>query len=140
MCKEKCKQKKNTDLPKYKKKSIPKALREQVWLRCAHQAFEIKCPTTWCQNRITAFDFHCGHMIAEVMGGSTTINNLIPICSRCNLSMGTRSFCEWSSNFVYSTIKPPILKDEIVGPAHYSLNKNTEIIPIKNAKRCCTIQ
>jgi hypothetical protein len=122
---------------KYKKKPIPKALREQVWMRHAHQAFEMKCPTTLCQNRITAFDFHCGHIVAEANGGSTTINNLIPICSRCNLSMGTKSFNEWSNNFVYSSInKPAIIGETVVGPSHYS---KAAVIAVKPSKRgfCC---
>jgi 5-methylcytosine-specific restriction endonuclease McrA len=82
---------------KYKKKPIPKAIREQVWLQKAGQVFEMKCPVVWCENRINSFDFHAGHNIPERKGGKTTIENLIPICSRCNLSMGDNyTIDEWN--------------------------------------------
>jgi hypothetical protein len=82
---------------KYKKKAIPRALKEQVWLQKAGPTFEIKCPITWCENRINAFNFHTGHNIAESKGGKTTLENLVPICDRCNTSMGDRySIDDWN--------------------------------------------
>jgi 5-methylcytosine-specific restriction endonuclease McrA len=72
------------------KESIPKALREQVWLRTAGKRFEIKCPIRWCKNRITAFEHHIGHNKPEAAGGTLHIDNLIAICARCNLSMGSQ--------------------------------------------------
>lgn len=85
---------------KYKKKPIPKALREQVWLSHMGKTFEEKCKIVWCENRINAFDFQCGHNIPESKGGKTTIQNLIPICGRCNISMGDRySIDEWNRKF-----------------------------------------
>jgi hypothetical protein len=82
---------------KYKKKTIPKALKEQVWMQKAGHVFEIKCPITWCENHINAFNFHTGHNIPESKGGKTSIENLIPICDRCNTSMGDRfSIDEWN--------------------------------------------
>lgn len=69
------------------KDNIPRALKEQVWLTHNGKKYETKCYISWCKNRITVFDFHCGHNIPESKGGSTDITNLIPICSRCNSSM-----------------------------------------------------
>ena len=90
------------DLPGevYKKKKIPKALSEQVWIsRMGHQ-FEGKCRVTWCKNRINAFDYECGHNVPESKGGKTTLDNLIPICARCNRSMGdSYTIDEWSKRF-----------------------------------------
>ena len=71
----------------YKKKRIPKALREQVWLKYNKERFKVKCPIAWCKNRITVFNYHVGHNIPESKGGSTRIRNLKPICAKCNLSM-----------------------------------------------------
>ena len=88
------------------KAPIPKALREQVWLLAMGQAFQGKCPTNWCTNKINVFDFHVGHKIPESKGGPTTIDNLIPICSRCNLSMGNQyTTDEWSEAFQKRTWK-----------------------------------
>ncbi len=78
------------------KKKIPKAIREQVWLVHVGKKYESKCSTSWCKNVITVFDFQCGHDVPEAKGGATEISNLVPICSRCNLSMGDDyTFKEW---------------------------------------------
>lgn len=79
------------------KASIPKALREQVWLTYAGRVYERRCLVPWCQNRMNVFDFHVGHDVPESQGGATEIANLRPICARCNLSMGsTFTVQEWS--------------------------------------------
>lgn len=84
----------------YKKKSIPKALREQVWITYVGNTFSCDCKVSWCKNKINVFDFHVGHDIPESKGGKTTIDNLKPICSRCNLSMGANySITEWEKEF-----------------------------------------
>lgn len=81
---------------KKRKQKIPVALREQVWIHRMGRVFEGKCPTTWCENTITVFDFQSGHNIPESKGGPTNLENLIPLCSRCNLSMGdSYNFEEW---------------------------------------------
>jgi 5-methylcytosine-specific restriction endonuclease McrA len=81
----------------YKKAPIPKALREQVWIRHMSRKFEGRCRVRWCSNIITVFDFQCGHNIPESKGGPTTIENLVPICARCNVSMGSSyTIDEWN--------------------------------------------
>ena len=78
------------------KKKIPKAIREQLWIQRIGRKFESKCKTTWCKNKITVFDFQAGHDVPECKGGSSELTNLVPICSRCNLSMGSQhTFKEW---------------------------------------------
>jgi len=73
---------------KYKKRKIPKALREQVWVQFIGKKYESKCFIHWCKNNITVFDFQSSHNIPESFGGETTLENLRPLCSRCNVSMG----------------------------------------------------
>lgn len=86
--------------PKYEKATIPKALREQVWIKTMGRVFEKKCPVSWCSNQITVFNFQSGHCVPESKGGATTIDNLTPICDRCNLSMGSQyTITEWSQTF-----------------------------------------
>ena len=72
---------------KYKKANIPKAIREQVWLQTLGKVYESKCYISWCDNNIDVFNFHVGHNKPESRGGKLNINNLRPICSRCNHSM-----------------------------------------------------
>ena len=82
---------------KRRKQTIPKAVKEQLWLRDMGKEFQGKCMTSWCKNIISLFDFQCGHNIPESKGGKTTLENLVPICSRCNTSMGNQyTFTEWS--------------------------------------------
>jgi len=79
------------------KKTIPKALKEQVWLKWCGRNFEAKCLVKWCANKITVFDWEAGHNIPESKGGETTLDNLIPICSRCNKSMSNNyTIEEWN--------------------------------------------
>ena len=79
------------------KQKIPKALREQVWLRDMGKKYEGKCKIVWCENRMTVFDFQCGHDTPESNGGETILENLVPICSRCNLSMSnTYTIKQWN--------------------------------------------
>jgi len=81
----------------HRKETIPKALREQVWKRYIGDKYSRKCTVIWCQNIISAFDFHVGHNIPESKGGTLDIENLRPICARCNLSMGSKyTIHEWN--------------------------------------------
>lgn len=85
------------DTPRYQKEKIPKAVREQAWLRDMGHVYQAKCKVRWCQNTITVFDFQCGHNVPESKGGSTNLANLVCICSRCNLSMGSQyTIDEWN--------------------------------------------
>ena len=82
-----------------KKQKIPKAVKEQLWLRDMGRVFEGKCKTAWCVNTVTVYDFQCGHNQPESKGGPTTLENLVVLCSRCNTSMGNQyTFSEWTVN------------------------------------------
>jgi hypothetical protein len=69
---------------KYKKKTIPAAMRRQVWIRDFGKDLIGRCYT--CQKEIDAFDFDCGHNFPEVAGGPTSVSNLVVQCSKCNRS------------------------------------------------------
>lgn len=72
----------------YKKKHIPHKVRIEVWKKY-NKEIEGKCYI--CKDVIHIDTFHCGHDIAEINGGQTILSNLKPICSSCNLSMGTQN-------------------------------------------------
>ncbi len=72
---------------KYRKATIPKAIREQCWIQVFGEKFKEKCYINWCENEINVFDFHVGHDKPESEGGTLDVSNLKPICARCNLSM-----------------------------------------------------
>ena len=82
------------------KRAIPKALKEQVWITNFGHCFKHTCYVKWCKNDINVFDFHVGHDIPESKGGQTRIDNLYPLCSRCNTSMGNHyTIKEWNTTF-----------------------------------------
>lgn len=73
-----------------KKHGIDQSLRTAVWNR--HMGEHIGralCPVC-AEQVITQRNFHCGHIVAEAVGGATHVDNLMPICAQCNLSMGTQ--------------------------------------------------
>ena len=80
-----------------KKKTISKALRIQVW----NKEFTENVGKSFCKcceiTEITQLKFHCGHIIAEAMGGTTTLNNLTPICESCNKSMSTKNLHDFKA-------------------------------------------
>jgi len=79
-----------------KKATIPKAIREQCWLNIIGKKYESKCYVKWCNNIMNVFDFHVGHDIPESKGGTLDLENLKPICARCNLSMSDNyTIQEW---------------------------------------------
>ena len=85
---------------KYKKKKIPKALREQVWINKMGKRFSGTCCISWCENDMSCFNFDCGHNIPESKGGPTNVENLIPICRNCNVGMGNRfTIEEWEKKY-----------------------------------------
>ena len=80
----------------YKKKSIPKNIRREVWKKWVGENNGIG--TCFCC-RINTFaqmeSWHAGHVISENDGGEIHIDNLRPICSSCNSSMGTTNMREY---------------------------------------------
>jgi len=104
----------------YKKKNIPKVLRDDVWSKYVGD-FIGKTKCLCCGIRyIKMNDFHCGHVVAESKGGKTNLNNLRPICAKCNLSMSTRNFYEFQAMCGYKPHKKvtptPIIKKVEVTP------------------------
>jgi hypothetical protein len=90
--------KKKNKNKKYRKETIPKALREQTWLQTFGKCYEHKCYVNWCENEITVFDFHVGHDKPESKGGKLDVSNLKPICARCNLSMSNNyTIAQWNN-------------------------------------------
>ena len=60
---------------------IPRAVREQLWLKTFGENFKGKCQIKWCKNTINVFNFTAGHNIPKSKGGSNKISNLYMILS-----------------------------------------------------------
>jgi hypothetical protein len=78
----------DSDFKNKKKVPVPKKIRQLVWNKyVGEDKGKSKC--LCCKHTdISQMDFHCGHIISEFNGGKITIDNLKPICSLCNTSMG----------------------------------------------------
>jgi len=85
---------------KYKKKSIPKSVKKMSWDKwIGPNVGRTKC--LCCKHQeIRQIEFHCGHIIAEVNGGHTIVDNLKPICAQCNLSMGSMNMNEFIKTYI----------------------------------------
>jgi 5-methylcytosine-specific restriction endonuclease McrA len=80
---------------KYKKKSIPLALKKLVWNKyIGEEIGKSKCLCCGLTD-ISQISFNCGHIVAEVNGGNMCIDNLMPICQNCNSSMGSMNLLEF---------------------------------------------
>ena len=84
----------------YRKKSIPKTLKNDVWDYYIGRKYGIgNCYC--CGNDLDSKNFHCGHVHAESKGGKTNLRNLRPICSVCNLSMGNQNMHTFMKKYGY---------------------------------------
>lgn len=73
-------------------RQISKALKKKIWAKCIDSKCEI------CEDEITEHEFESGHIVARVLGGQITVENLIPICFTCNRRMGTRNAYEYKKD------------------------------------------
>jgi hypothetical protein len=86
---------------KNKKKTISPKLRIQVWKKYFGDEYEGVCPFYKCETILNSGlnGFHCGHIISEFNGGETNLENLKPICSKCNSKMGTEDWKTYEKKF-----------------------------------------
>ena len=84
------KESKESKVTKKSRKTISKSLKNNVWIQQYGEKFKCKCSVTWCAMTITPFTFEVGHNQPHSKGGTLEIDNLMPICSTCNKSMGDR--------------------------------------------------
>jgi hypothetical protein len=89
-----------TEAPKYVKDSIPRTVKNCLWINYFGDKRVAVCAC--CQREpITINNFHAGHIKSEKEHGpgSTTLDNLAPICPLCNLSMGTMHMMDFISKY-----------------------------------------
>jgi len=70
------------------KRDLKPWFRDDIWIKHNSTLKEVKCPC--CNIRIISSEsFSAGHIQAESRGGSSQIDNIIPICKDCNGRMGS---------------------------------------------------
>lgn len=80
-------------------RKIPPKLKKQVWETYTKIPGATENPCYVCHDKITVWDFECGHVKAFADGGPTNIKNLRPICSSCNKSMGKKDLYTYKKEF-----------------------------------------
>lgn len=91
--------------PFHKYKKGKKRITRQLKFKCWDKEFyepSAKCPITFCPVIIKKEDtdnWHAGHVISESNNGDTCLNNLRPICKKCNLSMGSKNWVDFEDCF-----------------------------------------
>jgi len=86
---------------KYNHVKIKKPLRKFVWESYNNKNLDGKCYV--CDRDIDYDTFECGHIVSVFKGGTTTLNNLKPICSSCNKDMGIKNLEEYKKELITDT-------------------------------------
>lgn len=87
-----------THTKKKTKSKIPQSLRIATWKKYVGEDHG-KSICLCCKSaEISVFTFHCAHVIAECKGGQLTLENLRPVCTSCNLSMGSQNLYDYSNS------------------------------------------
>jgi len=81
---------KTKPIKKITKNSLPKTIRSLVWDKYIGKEKGIGICYV-CSNEINSKHFECGHVVARKCGGTDTADNLRPICSMCNKSVGAHN-------------------------------------------------
>ena len=69
-----------------KSHSVGRNRRKEVWTKRNGESVMGKCYC--CEENLHILDMECGHIISHYHGGSTELENLEPICKKCNSQMG----------------------------------------------------
>jgi 5-methylcytosine-specific restriction endonuclease McrA len=86
-----------------KRKSIPKAVKTSLWnIHIGEDKAKGDCSV--CKSEIKVTNFEAGHIISHAKGGEDNIDNLLPICSLCNKSMGTENLIDYKIKY-YNKVK-----------------------------------
>ena len=82
-----------------RKQHIPKKLKNMIWDKYVGKEKGMgRCYC--CNEEIDSKNFEAGHIIPEARGGPTNAENLRPICSCCNKSMGTQNMDEFMAKYM----------------------------------------
>jgi len=83
-------------------KKLPKTIRAMVWDEyIGEEKGTGKCYV--CKIKINSKHYECGHIIARANGGNDAIENLRPVCSLCNKSIGTINMDDFKRKYIKTT-------------------------------------
>jgi hypothetical protein len=103
-------------------KKVPQSVKNVAWSRYVGEVYSAYC--ICCQTEeIKSTNFHAGHIVSHANGGLAIVNNILPICSVCNLSMGARNMDEYISTHYPDNLAAFQLKQYRVSCESYNMSK-----------------
>lgn len=90
---------------------IPATLRSRVWQTHSGGGTSLVGRCFVCGESINFQNFHCGHVVPVSKGGPTSLENIRPLCSLCNGSMGTENLEEFAARYFGSGPRGPRRKE-----------------------------
>jgi len=125
---------------KPKKKSIPKVVKDLSWNKwVGEDVARTKCLCCGV-NEIKMSSFHCGHVVAEANGGTTTVDNLRPICAACNTSMGTQNLNDFKAKCGFgekTSVAPAKKPTKVAKPKAEKPPSRIELLVAKGDLKLC---
>ena len=95
--------------------SISKELQKQIWEKEYGANTSGKCVIYGCDNILNtnvSNSWQCGHIISHNNGGSTTLDNLRPLCTPCNRTMSDTNWNEYETQLKRKDIIENYFDDE----------------------------
>jgi len=83
--------------PDKTRKKLPSSVRNSLWKNNFGNYKEGKCYV--CKTYIDDANFHAGHIQSVFSGGTDNLDNLVPVCQSCNLSMGIQNLEEFKTKY-----------------------------------------
>jgi 5-methylcytosine-specific restriction endonuclease McrA len=80
-----------------KRSKINKTVRYSLWENAFGETTIGLC--TVCNKNINISNFHAGHIVSVKDTGTDNISNLAPVCSLCNLSMGSQNMHDFKKKY-----------------------------------------
>jgi hypothetical protein len=77
---------------------IKTKLRREVWNKRFNKYITGECYV--CSESIDYDNFQCGHITSVFYGGKSVLNNLEPICGKCNINMGIHDLNVYKSELI----------------------------------------
>lgn len=81
---------------------IPQKVRQLVWNKNNEPGRNQGVCFT-CNDPLAFTDMECSHIVSHVLGGPTTVENLMPCCKTCNRDMGITNLITYK-NLIYACV------------------------------------
>jgi len=124
------------------KMKIPKKIKELTWYKYIGKEIAVSLCMCCNETEICQMNFHCGHNISEANGGDIKVENMRPICSGCNSSMGSMNMNDFIKKFklngkiIESQVTQKTPHENIVNPIAITRYKNENGKTLHQCNKC----